>query len=267
MTHFVLYSSISVALGNPGQGNYVAANAGLEGLARLRNGMGLPALCIAWGPVGDAGYLTRHESVKESLAQHLGKTPLTSGEAMQALDAELPRGGVHIRANVDWGTVLRVFPEGASRFSLVGGEEGQPERAESSEDIQHLLAGKSPEEVMEIVRRLITEEVAQVLALGVAQVAPDRSVQSMGLDSLMAVELAVGLEQRIGVRLPAMLLQDSPTVDQIAERVVARLAGTDREEKADGAMLAELARRHAEDLTESEASDIMRGIPAGEDKR
>lgn len=267
LTHFVLYSSISVALGNPGQGNYVAANAGLEGLARLRNGMGLPALCIAWGPVGDAGYLTRHESVKESLAQHLGKTPLTSGEAMQALDAELPRGGVHIRANVDWGTVLRVFPEGASRFSLVGGEEGQPERAESSEDIQHLLAGKSPEEVMEIVRRLITEEVAQVLALGVAQVAPDRSVQSMGLDSLMAVELAVGLEQRIGVRLPAMLLQDSPTVDQIAERVVARLAGTDREEKADGAMLAELARRHAEDLTESEASDIMRGIPAGEDKR
>lgn len=267
LTHFVLYSSISVALGNPGQGNYVSANAGLEGLARLRNGMGLPALCIAWGPVGDAGYLTRHESVKESLAQHLGKTPLTSGEAMQALDAELPRSGVHIRANVDWGTVLRVFPEGASRFSLVGGEEGQPERAESSEDIQYLLAGKSPEEVMEIVRRLITEEVAQVLALGVAQVAPDRSVQSMGLDSLMAVELAVGLEQRIGVRLPAMLLQDSPTVDQIAERVVARLAGTAREEKADGAMLAELARRHAEDLTESEVSDIMRGIPGGEDKR
>ena len=267
LTHFVLYSSISVALGNPGQGNYVAANAGLEGLARLRNGMGLPALCIAWGPVGDAGYLTRHESVKESLAQHLGKTPLTSGEAMQALDAELPRSGVHIRANVDWGTVLRVFPKGASRFSLVGGEEGQPERAESSEDIQYLLAGKSPEEVMEIVRRLITEEVAQVLALGVAQVAPDRSVQSMGLDSLMAVELAVGLEQRIGVRLPAMLLQDSPTVDQIAERVVARLAGTAREEKADGAMLAELARRHAEDLTESEVSDIMRGIPGGEDKR
>ena len=74
LTHFVLYSSISVALGNPGQGNYVAANAGLEGLARLRNGMGLPALCIAWGPVGDAGYLTRHESVKESLAQHIGKT-------------------------------------------------------------------------------------------------------------------------------------------------------------------------------------------------
>lgn len=266
LTHFVLYSSISVALGNPGQGNYVAANAGLEGLARLRNGMGLPALCIAWGPVGDAGYLTRHESVKESLAQHLGKTPLTSGEAMQALDAELLRGGVHIRANVDWGTVLRVFPEGASRFSLVGGEGGQPERAESSEDIQHILAGKSPEEVMEIVRRLITEEVAQVLALGVAQVTPDRSVQSMGLDSLMAVELAVGLEQRIGVRLPAMLLQDSPTVDQIAERVVARLAGTAREEKADGAMLAELARRHAEDLTENEVSDIMRGIPAGEDR-
>lgn len=264
LTHFVLYSSVSVALGNPGQGNYVAANAGLEGLARLRISMGLPALCLAWGPVGDAGYLTRHESVKKSLEQHLGRAPLTSGEAMKSLDGELSGGGLRILANVDWGIVPRLFPGGASRFLLVARDGGQREGAESSEDIQRLLAGKSPEEVMEIVRRLITEEVAQVLALGVEQVAPDRSVQSMGLDSLMAVELAVGLEQRIGVRLPAMMLQDSPTVEQIAVRVTARLAGTAREDNADGAMLAELARRHAEELTESEASGIIRDTAFGE---
>ncbi len=80
----------------------------------------------------------------------------------------------------------------------------------------------------------------------------------MGLDSLMAVELATGLEQRIGVRLSAMMLQDSPTVEQIAERVLARLSGDAREENADNAMLTELARRHAENLTENEVSDIMR---------
>lgn len=267
LTHFVLYSSISVALGNSGQGNYVAANAGLEGLARLRISMGLPALCIAWGPVGDVGYLTRHESVKKSLAQHLGRAPLTSDEAMKSLDGELSGNGLRIFANVDWKAIARMLPEGTSRFSLAASGEGQQERADSSGDIQRLLDGKSPEEVMAIVLRLIAEEVAQVLDLSVEQVATDRSVQSMGLDSLMAVELAVGLEQRIGVRLPAMMLQDSPTVEQIAGRIIARLAGNIRDESADDAMLTELARRHAEELTENEVSDIIWHTASGEGRQ
>lgn len=264
LTHFVLYSSISVALGNSGQGNYVAANAGLEGLTRLRISMGLPALCIAWGPVGDVGYLTRHESVKKGLAQHLGRAPLTSAEVMKSLDGELSGNGLRIFANVDWKTIVRTLPGGTSRFALVASGEKQQERTDSPRDIQRMLDGKRPGEVMDIVLRLTTEEVAQVLDLGVEQVVTDRSVQSMGLDSLMAVELAVGLEQRIGVRLPAMMLQDSPTVEQIAERIVARLAGTVRDENADDAMLVELARRHAEELTESEASDIIRHTASGE---
>ncbi len=257
LKHFVLFSSISVALGNPGQGNYVAANAGLEGLAHLRISMGLPALCIAWGPVGDAGYLTRHVSVKKSLTQHLGREPLTSDEAMKSLDCALSESGLRIFANVDWRTVTRMFSGEDSRFSMVASDTGQQESVESSVDIQRLLAGKEPQEAMQIICRLIAEEVAQVLGLDVSQVAQDRSVQSMGLDSLMAVELAVALEQRMGVRLPAMMLQDSPSVEQIAERVLARLAGTAHSDGADSAMLNELARRHAEDLTANEVSDII----------
>lgn len=258
LKHFVLFSSVSVALGNPGQANYVAANAGLEGLARLRISMGLPALCIAWGPVGDTGYLTRHENVKKSLAQHLGRAPLTSEEAMRSLDSVLPHNGLRIFANVDWKNIPRMLSGGASRFSLVARDAGQREETTSSGDIRRLLSEKSAEEGAQLIRRLIAEEVAQVLGLSVEQIALDRSVQSMGLDSLMAVELATGLEQRIGVRLSAMMLQDSPTVEQIAERVLARLSGDAREENADNAMLTELARRHAENLTENEVSDIMR---------
>ena len=265
LTHFVLYSSISTALGNPGQGNYVAANAGLEGLARLRIGMGLPAACIAWGPVGDAGYLARHEAVKKSLAQRLGKSPLTSGQAMKRLDAVLAANGQHIFANVDWNAALGMFPHVPSRFMLVAHSPEHRNDAGSAPDIQQLLAGKSPEEATEIVRGLIVEEVAQVLGLGVEMVVSDRSVQSMGLDSLMAVELAVGLEQRIGVRLPVMMLQDSPSVEQIAERVVARLFGTARDGRDDESMLADLARRHAEEVTESAACDILENTASEED--
>ncbi len=262
LTHFVLYSSISVTIGNPGQGNYVAGNAGLEGLTRLRLAMGLPALCIAWGPVGDAGYLARHEKVKSSLAQRLGKAPLSTLEAMRELDGVLSENGLHILANIDWQSAASMLL-GNSRFSLVTRNGGRKEQQDSPENLQLLLTGRSPAEVRDIIRQLIVKEVAHVLDLAADQVSADRGLQSMGLDSLMAVELAVGLEQRTGVRLPAMLLQDSPTVDQLAERLAGRLSGHADEESAEEAVLAGLALRHAEKIKEEEAVHIVQSVNSG----
>ncbi len=81
LEHFVLYSSITTAIGNPGQANYVAANAGLEGLAEMRRHLGLPAVCVGWGPIGDAGYLTRNEAVRDSLGQ---RVPVEIGNSQRA---------------------------------------------------------------------------------------------------------------------------------------------------------------------------------------
>lgn len=283
LKHFVLFSSISTMLGNPGQGNYVAANAGLEGLSRMRLEQGLPCTCLAWGPIGDVGYLTRHEDVKQSLARRLGAAPLSIASALEAFDKALGHQGYLLIANVDWDVVLSGFPLIPGPLAgLKTREKAKPQT--DSKDFRDEIKNLSPEEVESLVLELAREEVALVLNMEVGQIPLDRSLQSLGLDSLMAVELAAGLEQRTGVSLPVMLFSDSPTLEVVAQRISARLLGTKPQEEptgmespktdgedvpakaqaaagsdrnADANLLQELARRHAEDLDTETAQHIV----------
>lgn len=260
ITHFVLYSSVTTAIGNPGQGNYVAANAGLEGLAALRCSMGLPVHCIAWGPIGDAGYLTRNEAVKDSLAQRLGRQPLGADEALAGL-ADILAGpsGLHTLANFDWSALSRLLPSsGSSRFALLNQSLGEAVQASDIQDIRALIAGRSPGEITELVRGLVVQEVAQILSVGAERIEPHRSLHDLGMDSLMAVELALGLEQRFGIQLPVMMLNDAPTVDKVSARIIEKLTGgegADTAETAD-ALVAGLVQQHGESMSPDEIKGL-----------
>lgn len=254
LEHFILYSSVTTAIGNPAQANYVAANAALEGLARLRHRQGLPALAIGWGPIADAGYLTRNEAVKDSLAQRLGKAPLTASEALNQLDwllkAKVPQITI---ANFDWASLVRVLPSANSpRFAELN--RTQATASSSSDNIQSLLQGKTSEEVEELIRVLVAEEVSRILSIAVDRIEANKSLHDLGMDSLMAVELALGLEQRFKLQLPAMMLNDSPTVQSLGARI-GRLLGGDNEAEAQEANTAAteaILKQHGESITEQD---------------
>lgn len=223
--HFVLYASITTAIGNPGQGNYVAANAGLESLAALRHRQGLPATCIAWGPIGDAGYLTRHEAVRDSLEQRLGRPPLTAARALEALGRLLAQDSPYaIVADFDWNVLSRLLPSADSvRFSVLN--RNRQDIAADTQDIRALIRGKDADTVIRIVQERVIGEVAQTLSIAPERIEAHKSLHDLGMDSLMAVELALGLEQRFGIQLPVMMLNDAPTVAGVTARIIERLTG------------------------------------------
>jgi hypothetical protein len=52
---FVLFSSVASIIGSPGQSNYAASNAFMDGLAHFRREQGLAATAVNWGPWADVG--------------------------------------------------------------------------------------------------------------------------------------------------------------------------------------------------------------------
>jgi phthiocerol/phenolphthiocerol synthesis type-I polyketide synthase C len=266
LDHFMLYSSVTTTIGNPGQANYVAANAWLEGLAVLRRAQGLPVTCIGWGPIGDAGYLTRNQAVKDSLASRLGAEPLSAEGALRMLGRALavPQPNLAI-GDFQFSALARLLPSARGpRFaSLRRHSEEAIGGAENLDDFKALIEGKSPAEVQVIVAQLVTQEVAQILAVSAERIDPARSLHDLGLDSLMGVELALGLEKRFGIQVPAMMLNEGPTVERVTARIVERLAGEDLagEETSDLAATAvSMAAQHGEavsrEILEAAVADI-----------
>ncbi|WP_228125840.1 type I polyketide synthase [Alcaligenes faecalis] len=264
LSHFVLYSSVTTSIGNPGQANYVAANAGLEGLTRLRQNLGLAASCIAWGPIGDAGYLTRNETVKDSLGKRLGKAPLQSDQALDQLDRVLAvNGEVSIVANFDWNALARLLASAQSeRFAILNRARKDHDSGSDGQDIHALIAGKTPEQIHALVAEWVAQEVANILRTEVDRIETQRSLHDLGMDSLMAVELALGLEQRFGVQLPAMVLNDSPTVWNVAARIVDKLTagGEDSAEQDAGHLVADVVRQHGDDMSEADLQGLAKDV-------
>ncbi len=258
LDYFVLYSSVTTCLGSPGQANYVAANAGLEGLAEMRRHMGLPATCISWGPVGDSGYLARESAVRDSLQKKLGRPPMSGEEALNQLDQVLAHQSAQLTiAEFDWSVTSRMLPSAsAARFArlnqVTGGRGAENEHA----DIRSLLATRPRAECITLVCQLVTQELADILRTSPERITRHRPLHELGMDSLMAVELALGLERRFGIRLPVMLISESPTAERVTERILDVLLQDERQAddqaSSASAIVTELAHQHGESLSEGD---------------
>src|SRR3989475_8418889 len=88
LAQFVLFSSVASTLGNPGQGNYAAANAFLDALAHHRRTQGLPAKAVAWGVWERATGMTAGVSEADrTRLERFGIWALSDNQGLALLDA------------------------------------------------------------------------------------------------------------------------------------------------------------------------------------
>ncbi|MCD2512437.1 type I polyketide synthase [Comamonas endophytica] len=229
---FVMFSSATTLFGNPGQGNYVAANACLEALAKYRRANGLAATCVRWGAIDDVGFLARNEKIKDALQGRMGGSALNSTIALDALESMMTtdQSGLGVM-ELDWKALARFLPSaGSPKFSELARDAMDNEAdEEDSGDIQRVLAELSDAELQVTLTDMIKSEVGEILRVSPEKIDPNRSIYDMGLDSLMGVELVVALEGRFGIQLSVMALSQSPTIAKLAERIGLQLKGSDEQ--------------------------------------
>lgn len=235
LQYFILFSSATTLFGNPGQGNYVAANAALESLAENRRGAGLPATCVRWGAIEDVGFLARNTEIREALQGRMGGSTIQSGAALAILEDLLlaGRSGLGVM-EIDWRALSRFLPSASSpKFSELARNSGKGEVDESDTDsLQRMLEELSDEELQKVCIDMLKSEVAEILRMAPDKLDPARSMYDMGLDSLMGVELVGALESRFGIRLPVLILSQNPTIAKLAEYIIEQLRGGESKEEA-----------------------------------
>ena len=254
----VLFSSATVLLGNPGQANYVAANAALEVLAERARRAGFVSRAIGWGPVGDVGMLKANPSAKKILESTLGTPALDSTEVLAALDAMVEKGGnvpLHFFA-IDWSRVDQLPAARDPRFAGIWATVGE-KRADAG-TIRDLLTGKSEEEAVGILTELVASEVAKLMGVAASELNAHQPVADLGMDSLMVVELAAALEERLGFKIPAVSLSGGATIRTMAERFWKMLNVKNEGEQT----LDDLAHRHGVALSAELKEGVLADVGA-----
>ncbi|MBO1413051.1 type I polyketide synthase, partial [Streptomyces sp. FH025] len=231
---FVQTSSVSAQWGNEGRGGYAAANGGLDALAAHRASAGLPATSVAFGTWELHGMAD--EDKRRELAR-MGIVDLTPAQGTAALTAAAPNAAAHVLACVlDWERFVAVMSAVRRRplFDVLVPPTAEPQddAAEAAPARTRLLA--LPADARPAAARA---EVAALLAAGLGHADPaavpeKTGFYDLGLDSITAVDLAGALSRAYGLRLDITDVFNHPTVTELAEAVVRRVADSPEPEQA-----------------------------------
>ncbi len=218
---FVCYSSMAAVLGSPGQSNYAAANAFLDGLMESRRAAGLPGLSIQWGPWAGGGMAAGHDAAKWA---QIGLGTIQPAEGRAAFESLLHQPLASVGCYpIEWPKFLAQFPRSRSPkllddLALKHRRDAAGKQPAAGRARERIDAATATDRAT-IIREVVAGHVAKTLGIPPATLERDRPLSQIGLDSLMGIEMRNAIEADIGAEIPIETFTATTTVDDLCDAV------------------------------------------------
>ena len=213
---FVLFSSVSGSLGNPGQADYATANAFMDAFAGYRNALVTSGqrygrtLAINW-PLWQEGGM-RPNAVTESLmTQQTGMVAMRTRTGIQALERALASGEVQVLVMTGEMAKMRACWPG-----ITAGVQTPPALVS--------IPAVAPEQLHAKTIQQLKVFFGETIKLSIARIDPEEPLESYGIDSVMIIQLNQklnGIFNVPGHELSRTLFYEYQTLGALAEYLIA----------------------------------------------
>ncbi|MFG2926100.1 SDR family NAD(P)-dependent oxidoreductase [Streptomyces sp. NPDC048305] len=212
-------SSVSAVWGTDGYGAYAAANGGLDAVAALGAAEGIPATSVAFGP-WDLDGMASPEA--RALLARMGVSPVAPADGFAALGGT--GTGAHTvacRLDADrFRTVMNAVRPRALFDGLTTGAAAPAEQLPAADDPAAAPAHRRPV----LVTRRTREILARILGHDdPAALSETTGFLDLGLDSIMAVDVAAELTDALGVPVGIGDIFGHPTVERLSAELTGRI--------------------------------------------
>jgi len=214
---FMLFSSVSALWGSVELSHYTAGNYFLDMLSQYRSGLGLPSVCIDWGPWDTVGMSAGVDvqTVLHKMGFQL-MPPRIALEAMeQACAAKRPLSMI---GHIDW-AAFKPFIDFSLRPSLFSQVVGDVPVAafNSSEGLKQILQAP-PEKARHMIEEVVRVELRRVMLIeSLDKIDDQHRFNFLGMDSLTAISFVVEMEQYFNIKLPATLPYNYPHIRAVTD--------------------------------------------------
>lgn len=241
----LLFSSLTQLLGWPGQSNYAAANAFLEGFASHCRANGIPAQTVNWGALGGSGFVARSTALAQYL-ESAGMRPMSDETALSALATVLNSAEPVVTfAGVDWAR-LTAAHAGLADVPYVSAMTA-PSTGEPSSQRAAVDAAEGAVRA-DLIRKVVKAQVARVLHSPPGAMDAELPLGDLGIDSLSSFELRNRIEAALGLSLPLQRFQEASTIERLGVLIDDVLSATpdpDTRPRPDGLAGTHIDRRAA----------------------
>lgn len=254
---FVLFSSIGSLVVSVGQSNYAAGNAFLDALAYYRRARARPARSIGWGPWA-LGMVTELNLV-ERFAQR-GMYTISDEQGRQFMSRLMGRDFTHLSVmDADWPLVCKSYSMGivppmvahlaeAATISLATGDGPQ-----AMVSILEQLTQTDEQERPTVLATYLHALVAKVLRIERSRFDVQQPLNTLGMDSMIAIELKNQIDHHLHVNISVVDLLQGSSVMLITSRILPQLVLEEQHDEDD----IEALLQDIEQLSDEEAQQLL----------